>query len=320
MNFIKSLFAIEKSPKKGLMALEWVVLAYMALTLLMVFFTYTKLANPESMIWGRVRIGIIIVALWIVYRLVPCRFTKLTRVVAQLYLLSWWYPDTYELNRILPNLDHVFAQAEQSVFGFQPALVFCDAMPSAWFSELMDMGYASYFPMILAVTLFYFFCRYAEFERASFVLIAAFFIYYVVFVALPVTGPQYYYPAVGMEKIAMGIFPNVGDYFNLHSERLTSPGYANGIFYQMVEHAHEAGERPTAAFPSSHVGISTVIMLLAWHTRNRRLVFCLLPFFVLMCFSTVYIMAHYAIDAFAGLISGALLYVLLMWVSRKWSA
>ena len=299
MNFIKSLFAIEKSPRKGLMALEWVVLAYMALTLLMVFFTYTKLANPESMIWGRVRIGIIIVALWIVYRLVPCRFTKLTRVVAQLYLLSWWYPDTYELNRILPNLDHVFAQAEQSVFGFQPALVFCDAMPSAWFSELMDMGYASYFPMILAVTLFYFFCRYAEFERASFVLIAAFFIYYVVFVALPVTGPQYYYPAVGMEKIAMGIFPNVGDYFNLHSERLTSPGYANGIFY---------------------VGISTIIMLLAWHTRNRRLVFCLLPFFVLMCFSTVYIMAHYAIDAFAGLISGALLYFVLMWVSRKWRA
>ena len=90
MNFIKSLFAIEKSPKKGLMALEWVVLAYMALTLLMVFFTYTKLANPESMIWGRVRIGIIIVALWVVYRLVPCRFTKLTRVVAQLYLLSWF--------------------------------------------------------------------------------------------------------------------------------------------------------------------------------------------------------------------------------------
>ena len=214
----------------------------------------------------------------------------------------------------------MFAQAEQSVFGFQPALVFCDAMPSAWFSELMDMGYASYFPMILAVTLFYFFCRYAEFERASFVLIAAFFIYYVVFVALPVTGPQYYYPAVGMEKIAMGIFPNVGDYFNLHSERLTSPGYADGIFYQMVEHAHEAGERPTAAFPSSHVGISTIIMLLAWHTGNRRLVLCLLPFFVLMCFSTVYIMAHYAIDAFAGLISGALLYFVLMWVSRKWSA
>ena len=88
----------------------------------------------------------------------------------------------------------------------------------------------------------------------------------------------------------------------------------------MVEHAHEAGERPTAAFPSSHVGISTIIMLLAWHTGNRRLVLCLLPFFVLMCFSTVYIMAHYAIDAFAGLASGALLYFVLMWVSRKWSA
>ena len=28
MNFIKQLFAIESKPKRGLMALEWVVLAY----------------------------------------------------------------------------------------------------------------------------------------------------------------------------------------------------------------------------------------------------------------------------------------------------
>ena len=66
MNFIKTLFAIEKSPRKGLMPLEWVVLAYMALTLLMVFFTYTKLANQEAMIWVRDRIGVITVALWLV--------------------------------------------------------------------------------------------------------------------------------------------------------------------------------------------------------------------------------------------------------------
>ena len=71
MNFIKTLFAIEKTPRKGLMALEWVVLVYMVLTLLMVFFTFTKLANPEAMIWGRIRIGVITAALWLVYRLVP---------------------------------------------------------------------------------------------------------------------------------------------------------------------------------------------------------------------------------------------------------
>ena len=44
-------FAIEKKPVKGLLPLEWAVLAYMAFTLLIVLFTYTKLVNPDSMIW-----------------------------------------------------------------------------------------------------------------------------------------------------------------------------------------------------------------------------------------------------------------------------
>ena len=316
MNWMKTLFSIEKNPKRGLLWLEWVVLAYMLLTLLVVFFTYTKLSNPEAMVWGRIRIGVITLALWLVYRLVPCRFTRFTRVLAQLYLLSWWYPDTYEINRILPNLDYVFASIEQSLFGFQPALVFHQAVPSHLFSELMDLGYASYFPMILVVVLFYFFYRYVEFERASFVIIASFFIFYVIFVVLPVTGPQYYYPAVGFDKIAAGIFPHLDDYFNTHSERMISPGNPDGLFYQLVEQAHEAGERPTAAFPSSHVGISTVILLLAWHSGNKRLFLVLLPFFILMCFSTVYILAHYAIDALAGLLTGALMYGVLMWASR----
>ena len=83
-----------------------------------------------------------------------------------------------------------------------------------------------------------------------------------------------------------------------------------------MEDAKAAGERPTAAFPSSHVGISTVIMLLIWHTKNRRLLYCMLPFYVLLCFATVYIQAHYAVDALAGLVSGAAFYALFMYLSR----
>ena len=72
------------------------------------------------------------------------------------------------------------------------------------------------------------------------------------------------------------------------------------MFYGLVEDAKAAGERPTAAFPSSHVGIATVCMLLAAHTRQRKLVLLMLPFYIFLCFSTVYIQAHYAIDALAG--------------------
>ena len=71
-----------------------------------------------------------------------------------------------------------------------------------------------------------------------------------------------------------------------------------------------------AAFPSSHVGVTFVVMLLAWHFKLRKLFWALLPFAVLMFFSTVYIFAHYAIDALAGLLSGLLCWILLLTVSR----
>ncbi len=306
-----SLFKLEKKPKKGLLAAEWAAMIYLVITLLLMLFTYTKLSNPESMLWGRLRIAVITAAMWGVYRMIPCRFTRFCRILAQMALLSWWYPDTYEFNRMFPNLDHVFASWEQSLFGCQPALLFSQAFSSPVFSELMDLGYASYYPLIAAVTVFYFFCRYKDFGRASFIILGSFFIYYIIYIAVPVAGPQYYYPAAGLDNIAAGVFPDVGNYFATLREALASPGYKDGIFYQMVVDAHNAGERPTAAFPSSHVGVSTILLILAVTARNRRLLFAVIPLYVLLCLSTVYIYAHYAIDVIGGWISAVAIYAML---------
>ena len=317
MKFLTQLFSIDKSPKRGLLALEWLVMAYTVFTLLVALFTYTNLQNPDAMIWGRVRVVAMTMALWVAYRLVPCRLTLLARVVAQMSLLAWWYPDTYELNRMFPNLDHLFAGWEQDLFGCQPALLFAKALPWAVVSELMSMGYFMYYPMIAAVVLYYFFCRYYEAERVSFVLLASFFIYYLIYIYVPVVGPTFYFDAVGVQDIAKGIFPAMGDYFSTHTNCLPTPGYTDGIFYQLVEDAKEAGERPTAAFPSSHVGVSTICMLLAWHSRNRKLLFTMLPFYIFLCMATVYIQAHYLIDAIAGWISAIVIYFMLMAVSKN---
>ncbi len=317
MNCIKNLFAIERKPQRGLLTIERVMLAYMVFTLLLIFFTYTKAEHPQAMIWGRARIAAMTAALWAVYRLIPCRFTLGVRVSAQMLLLAWWYPDTYEFNRMLPNLDHVFATAEQSLFGYQPALAFAASLPSVAVSELMSLGYASYYPMIALVTYFYFFRRYSEFERTTAVIMAAFFICYVMYIFIPVAGPTFYYKAIGLENAAHGIFPNIHDYFNTHTDCLPTPGYTDGVFYHMVESAKAAGERPTAAFPSSHVSIATLCLCLALHSRSRGLTLFILPFYLLLCFSTVYIQAHYAIDAFAGLALGLLLYAALMAATRS---
>ena len=146
---------------------------------------------------------------------------------------------------------------------------------------------------------------------ATFVILSSFYVYYFIFVLLPVTGPQFYYLAVGTEKIAAGVFPDVGNWFLTHSERMAAPGWGDGFFHHLLDMAHNAGERPTAAFPSSHVGITTVLVLLAFRTRSKSLIFTILPFYILMCFSTVYLYAHYAIDAIAGLLTGIAFYYIL---------
>ena len=305
---IKELFTKEKKPVKGLLAIEWVVMGYLVITTLLMLFTYTKVHNPGGMLWGRMQIVFMTIALWAVYRMFPCRLTRLCRILAQMALLSWWYPDTYEFNRMFPNLDHVFASCEQALFGCQPALLFSQWLSSPVFSELMNLGYWSYYPMIAATALYFFFWRYDQFGRAAFIILTSFFIYYLIYIVLPVAGPQYYYAAVGIDRISHGVFPNVHDWFATHQDCLANPGWHDGLFHRLVTDAHNAGERPTAAFPSSHVGVSTILMLLIWTAHNRRLLLWLLPFYVLLCLSTVYIYAHYAIDVLGGWVSALILF------------
>ncbi|MBP3211688.1 MAG: phosphatase PAP2 family protein [Prevotella sp.] len=312
MKFLKNLFIIEKKPHKGLIMAEWAMVAYVVFTLLLMLFTYTRLQNPVSMLWLRFQSVMMMAALWAVYRMIPCRMTMCIRVIAQLTLLSSWYPETFEFNRILPNLDHHFAAFEQQLFGCQPALLFSERFPSPVVSELLTMGYVSYYPMMAILLLYYFFHQYEHSLKASFLVIGSFFVFYVIFIFLPVSGPQYYYMAVGTDQIAQGIFPNIGNYFETHTEGLPVPGWKDGIFYKLLIFAHEVGERPTAAFPSSHVGATIVFLILAWTSKNRKLFWSFVPFAVLMFFATFYLQAHYAIDAIAGIFAGTAIYFLLL--------
>ena len=305
---VNNLFKIERKPLKGLLTVEWIAIGYLLMTVVMMVIQWDMLQNAEEMIKGRIQFILVTLAVWGVYRLLPCRLTLFARIAVQMLFLSWWYPDTYELNRTLPNLDHVFASWEQTLFGCQPALLFSQKVSWGWFSELMCMGYVSYFPLMAVLLLYYFVKRYEEFDKAAFVILASFFAYYVIYILLPVTGPQFYYLAAGTDKIAAGVFPDLGNWFLTHYERMATPGWSDGIFHQVLNLAHDAGERPTAAFPSSHVGITTIVVLLALHTRSRRLTGFILPFYFLMCFATVYIYAHYAIDVLAGLATGVVFY------------
>lgn len=305
----------EKKPVKGLLAIEWTVMAYLAITMLMIMFCYTQLVTPGDMIFGRVSVLVATLLAWGAYRLYPCRAIIGLRVGVQSSFMAWWYADTYELNRILPNLDHVFARAEQWMFGCQPSLLFSQACPWDVFSEMLYLGYYSYFYLIVMNAVLYFFLRYEDFTKACAVTTGSFFLYYLIFDLLPVTGPQYYYEAIGIDNVVKGIFPDVGNYFLNHNEMMHAPGMEGGIFRSLIESGsvHD-GERPTAAFPSSHIGLSTVVAFMLYrlcrHRRDWRPMYVFLPLYLLLSMATVYIHAHYLIDALAGFITGALFYYL----------
>lgn len=292
-----------------LLAVEKLNLLYNLLTSLFIVVLYDSLNNPQKMLTDRFFILLLTFVPIYIYTRFPCAITRFLRVAGQLSLLSYWYPDTFEFNRIFSNLDHLFAQIDLTLFGCQPALMFEQVCSSFWVREAFNLGYFAYYPMIATIVFYYFFARNREVERCTFVLVGSFYIYYIIYMFLPVAGPQFYFPVIDSALVAGGPYPEIGDYFNMHPEISIAQSGKGGLFTHLVGMAQASGERPTAAFPSSHIGISTVIMLLAIRAK-RGLALALAPFYLLLCCATVYIKAHYLIDAFAGVATGLLFYYL----------
>lgn len=305
----------KKEYEPGLWSMETLTLLYMIFTSVLIGIYWSHLADAMSMVITRMAMLAAMGIMYGVYRFVPCRLTKILRVVPPLLGLISWYPETYDFCSQLPYLDHVFASIDQSLFGCQPALVFCQAVSSAFWSEAFNMGYYAYYYMMGATLIFYLLCRYNQADKAGFIFLGSFFLYYIIYEFLPVAGPQYYFKAVGVETADGGVFPAIGYYFQAHTDMLRPE--IKGIFSQLVAGAQDVGERPTAAFPSSHVGMSTVTMMLAWRTRNKWLFWVMAPVYVLLCCATVYIQAHYLIDSICGFISAVLFFFLMRWTYGK---
>lgn len=264
---------------KFLPLIFWPALLYfviVAITLCLKDFSFNF--NAEVLAVRGIFVALFAVLL-LVKRFLPERafaFASIIFVYASLGLL---YKETAVLNRFFtPALDPKLILWDEKIFGFQPALAFSEKISAPVFSELMFFGYFSYYllPVIVLFTL-----RKEEVSRVvefGFLLITSFLLYYLIFICFPAYGPQYYFPAP----------------FN-HIE-------AQGFFGNLVKVIQELGEAPTAAFPSSHVGISWIVLF--WLFRNRKMsaVF-LLPFVLILMAATVYIKAHYFVDVAAGFIT-----------------
>lgn len=300
-------------PHRRLYGVELVNLLYGLFTLLLIVFFINRINTPWPLALERIGVMGGVCFFYGLNQLFPNKATRLLRYIYPVTLLAYWYPDTYNFCQLFPNLDHVFAYADEWMFGYQPAIHFARVCSGIWWSEAFNLGYFSYYIMIAMAVLLPLFTKAERFPRTAFVMMTCFIFYYIIYLFLPVVGPQFYFPAIGFNLADAGHFPQLGDYFRYHAELPANYG-PEGPFRFLVEAMQGNGERPTAAFPSSHVGMSTVIMMLLW-PLSRRVTYVLLPFYVLLCGATVYIEAHYFVDVIGGLVSAILFYLI---AERLW--
>ena len=262
------------------------VLLYFAIIELVIIFTKPSLFLDWNFILTRIIFVFAFIFSLVIKNKISNNFFQLLQNILVFALMTFLYKETAMLNTLIfPKIDGFLSHLDQKIFGFQPSVRFSETFDSWYFSELFYFGYFSYYLLPLAAFLIIYLKIPQKIEEFSFILITSFLLYYFTFILIPAEGPQFYFS-----------FPE-------------NTIEAKGIFGNMVKLIQKNGEVPTAAFPSSHVGISWIVIF--WLYQNfRKSVKYFIPFVVLLMFSTVYIKAHYFVDVVAGFISAPIVFFL----------
>ncbi len=252
--------------------------SYLLITSILLLFSYNESADYLRLFLIRLIIFTAIILLIYFNYKVKSKVIYLLRNVYPIILSGYFYSETVFYNKLFfNNLDDYFIKLDALIFGFQPSIFFSEYFSSKIFSELMYFGYFSFFPLIIAFTLFFYFKKKKHFIEMVFKLSVSMFLFYFIFGFIPSSGPQFYFQ-----------HPN---------NTLPSAFY----FDKIMQFIQEKAEQPTGAFPSSHVGISFIVLLLA-KKRDAFFFYTAIPFVFILILSTVYIKAHYFVDIIGGLL------------------
>jgi membrane-associated phospholipid phosphatase len=223
------------------------------------------------------------------------KFIGFIRYVFPFALITYWYPETYDLGYntgydlpksiIASNLDGFFDRLDVVIFGCSPAMEFSKALPQAFVSEIMYFGYFAYYLIFLFLFAHCYLAKNDLAEKVMFYCLCSFFVFYIIFALIPVAGPQFYYS-----------FP----------DNQVPDGY---VFSSLMRLIQDMSEKPTGAFPSSHVGLTIIAMFLLYENA-RKYFYAILPVAIILVASTVYIKAHYLIDVVAAIIVTPLIFKL----------
>jgi membrane-associated phospholipid phosphatase len=245
-------------------------------------------AGDLNFLWPHIAIRLmlitVVVCLALLTKNFPNAFLRFLKNLYPLIFLSYLYTETFIMKHVIfhNEIDPLLFTLEQRLWGCQPSLTFSELLPQAWFREVMNMFYFSYYLLTGLVCVAFYLKDPKHSPKQIFTVIFSFYLFYVIFDLVPTVGPQYYIPGAGTETIPVKFFGRL-----MHS-------IVNNF------------EQPTGAFPSSHVGIAVISALLTYR-HYKKLFYFTLPFVVGICFATVYLREHYLVDVVAGILIAPLL-------------
>ncbi|KGL63288.1 phosphatase PAP2 family protein [Polaribacter sp. Hel1_85] len=189
-----------------------------------------------------------------------------------------FYTETVFYNKLFfSNLDKYLIKLDLQLFGFQPSVRFSEYFSNPVFSELMYVGYFALYILIISFVFITYFKLKKDSEELFFKLAASMLLFYLFFCFFPAAGPQFHFASPEKDL-------------------------PTAFLFDEIMHLIQKAEQPTGAFPSSHVGLSLIVLVL-FRKRVPNYFKIAIPFVILLILSTVYIKAHYAVDAIAGIIS-----------------
>ena len=268
---------LELPVDRGVLAIDRLTMGYFALTGTYALVTGGRVGLLIAGIHVLLCLAILAMSRWEPER----GFPSFLRVCYPMMAMPAMYAELSVLNRFVTTryFDPVVIGWDQTIFGGQPAMFLSQALPWVPFSEVVHLGYMSYYLILPApVIAGYWMSGREGMQRASFTVMASFFTCYMFFILFPVTGPRYAFERIG-------------------------GAIADGTMYGVVHAALEGGSSKGTAFPSSHVA-ATVAAIGAAAREDMRWFWAMLVPSAILIFGTVYGRFHYGIDAVAGFLVG----------------
>ncbi|MGA8222031.1 MAG: phosphatase PAP2 family protein [Candidatus Acidiferrales bacterium] len=267
-------------------AFEWVTFLYLAWLQAVLLFFHRNVthAAPLFAIHSAVAIGIICIAL------VAARTKNaIARFARDWYPLPLYIGFFEELERLVHAIfpgwfDRWLIEFDYGFGGIHPS-IWLARFASPAMNEFMQFSYMTYFLYLVLLPAI----LYANKDRLAYwtVMVStavAHYSVYVIAVLLPIQSPYHALPSLETNPL---------------------PG---GWCTATIDFIERFARVRGAAFPSAHVAGSMVALLAAYRYR-RWLFWVTLPFFLSMCVATVYGRYHYVADVLAGIVVGAVGYI-----------